>query len=59
MFYTTNTNKAHNPIIINYSLNMGMNETAKQKWQVGMLVRKMATKYLDKLYIFWVLVIRI
>ena len=52
MFYTTNTNKAHNPIIINYSLNMGMNETTIQKWQVGMLVRKMATKYLDKLYIF-------
>ena len=32
---------------------MGMNETTKQKWQVGMLVRKMVTRYLDKLYIFW------
>ena len=63
VFYTTNTNKAHNPIIINYSLNMGMNETTKQKLQVGMLLQNYffccrVTKYLDKLYEFWVLVIR-
>ena len=44
---------------------MGMNETTKQKLQVGMLLqniffccRVVATKYLDKLYKFWVLVIR-
>jgi len=60
VFYTTNTNKAHNPIIINYSLNMGMNETTKQKLQVGVLLQIffLLPCYLDKLYKFWVLVIR-
>ena len=42
---------------------MGMNETTKQKLQVGMLLQNYflccrVTKYLDKLYKFWVLVIR-